>query len=77
MGDLIKEFWGIIIGAAGVVVFVIRMEGRTNQLAADIERLWKQRDEDLAAAHRSRTETHDKLDRMDEKLDRLVERNLK
>jgi len=77
MSDLIKEFWAIILAGVGVVVFIIRMEGRTAFHAIEIQRLQLQRDKDQDAAQRSRDETHRMLHDMDMKLDRLIERQIK
>lgn len=77
MGDILRDWWHVITAAFGFVIFVIRMEGRTTLHAAEIARLWKQREEDLAAATRARLETHDKLDQMNSKLDRVIERLMK
>jgi hypothetical protein len=77
MGDLIKEFWGLIIAAVGAVAFIIRMEQRTSFHGIELERLQRQRDADMAAAQRSRDETHRMLHDMDAKLDRLIERQMK
>lgn len=77
MGDLIKEFWAVILGAVGVIVFIIRMEQRTSFHGIELERLQRQRDADMAAAQRSRDETHRMLHDMDAKLDRLIERQMK
>ena len=77
MGDLIREFWAIIVGAVAIIVFVIRMEGKTSFHGIELERLQRQRDADMAAAQRSRDETHRMLHDMDAKLDRLIERQMK
>lgn len=77
MSDIVKEFWHLIVGGVAIVVFIVRMEGRTNSHAVEIARLQKQRDEDMASAQRSRDETHRMLHDMDAKLDRLIERQLK
>jgi len=77
MTELIKDAWEIILAGLAVVVFIIRMEGRTSFHAVELERLQRQRDSDQAAHQRSRDETHRMLHDMDAKLDRLIERNLK
>lgn len=77
MAEIIKEYWGIILSAVAALVFIIRMEGRTAVHTVEIDRLQRQRDADMAAAQRSRDETHRMLHDMDAKLDRLIERNLK
>lgn len=77
MAEIVKEYWGIILSAVAALVFIIRMEGRTAVHTVEIDRLQRQRDADMAAAQRSRDETHRMLHDMDAKLDRLIERNLK
>ena len=77
MGDLIRDFWHVILTGIAAIVFIIRMEGRTSFHGLEIDRLQRQRDSDQAAAQRSRDETHRMLHDMDAKLDRLIERNMK
>ena len=77
MGDVIKEFWHLILAGVATLVFVLRMEARTSANTNDIDRLWRQRREDLEDARRSRAETHEKLDMVNGKLDRLIERMMK
>ena len=77
MGDLIRDFWHVILTGIAAIVFIIRMEGRTAFHGLEIDRLQRQRDSDQAAAQRSRDETHRMLHDMDAKLDRLIERNMK
>lgn len=54
MGDLIKEFWGIILAGVGAIVWLARLEGRSLSNEKEIRRLWNQRKEDLERAEASR-----------------------
>lgn len=75
--DIFKEYWHLVVAGIGIVVFIVRMEGRTNFHGVELDRLQRQRDADQAAAQRSRDETHRMLHDMDAKLDRLIERQMK
>ena len=49
--DIIKEYWAILMAAVGYVVWLVRLESRSNANTKEIEklehRLEKQRAEDL------------------------------
>jgi len=86
--EILKELWYLLAAGVAMIVFIVRMEGKTSMHGLEIERLQRQRDadqalaqetrkDDQAAAQRSRDETHRMLHDMDQKLDRLIERNMK
>ena len=74
--ELLREFWEILVLAGGIIVYAIRLEGKLNMFGVEIDVLKKQRDEDRAAAQKSRDEVHSMLKDMSDKLDRLIERTL-
>ena len=67
--ELLKEYWAVVVGFIGVVVWAVRIEGSMKQNAADIRGLWKQRHEDNEAHRRARDETNITLSRIDAKID--------
>jgi hypothetical protein len=67
--DLLKEYWALVVGLIGLIVWAVRVEGGMKQNASDIRGLWKQRHEDNEAHRRSRDETNATLARIDSKMD--------
>jgi hypothetical protein len=61
MADLIRDFWGVIIGALAAVVWLVRLEARGISNAAEVRRLWAQRKEDLDAQREQREEANKML----------------
>jgi hypothetical protein len=66
--ELIRDYWGVIVGTVGLAVWLARLEARgfTNAAeikrravdhAIEIKRLWSQRKEDLDLARESRDRT--------------------
>lgn len=62
MTDILKEFWGVIMGAVGALVWMLRLEARAALNAAAISELKRQRHEDLQAAREARDATNRRLD---------------
>ena len=58
MADLIRDFWGVIIGALAAVVWLVRLESRGISNAAEVRRLWAQRKEDMDAQREQRGEAN-------------------
>lgn len=67
--ELIKEYWAVVVGFVGLIVWAVRLEAGMKQNASDIRGLWKQRNEDLEASKVARTETNRFLERLDMKMD--------
>lgn len=67
--EMIKEYWAVIVGFAGLVAWVVRLEAGVKQNASDIRSLWKQRNEDVEASKEARSETNRFLERLDAKMD--------
>lgn len=55
-GSFLREWWAVIVGAVGVIGWMVRMEGGMLANRKEIERLWMQRKEDGALARESRDE---------------------
>ena len=54
MTDTILEYWAILMGFVGFVVWVIRLEGGSVENPTEIRRLWNQRREALEASKAAR-----------------------
>lgn len=59
--EILREWWGLLVGAVSVIFWLSRLEWRGLQNEAEIKRLWQQRKEDLEAAQNARNETNDML----------------
>lgn len=62
MTDIIKEFWGMILAGISGIVWMVRLENRNALNTAAIDRLERQRHEDLIAAREARADTSKRLD---------------
>lgn len=62
MTDIVKEFWAMIVAGVTVIVWMVRLESRNALNSAAIERLERQRHEDLIAAREARADTSKRLD---------------
>lgn len=67
--ELVKEYWAVVVGFVGLVVWAVRLEAGLKQNASDIRAIWKQRNEDIEAHRQARVETNDMLRRLDSKMD--------
>jgi hypothetical protein len=67
--SVIKEYWSIVLGFLGLVVWVVRLEAGMKSNAKDIRSLWRQRAEDQEVTRASRSETNALLHKLDTKLD--------
>jgi hypothetical protein len=59
--DIIREWWAVILGVAGGIVWLSRLEWRGLNNEKEIKRLWSQRKEDLENAADARRETNEVL----------------
>jgi hypothetical protein len=73
--DLIKDWWGVIMAALAGLFWLSRLEWRSVQNQADIDRLWRQRKEDLENAQHSRDETARMLTEMRSDIKTLLQRS--
>lgn len=77
MPELIQDFWQLLVFLVTSVVYVIRMEGKIGVLVNEIEMLKARSSEDRNDARVSRDEVHRMLKDVNDKLDRLIERQIK
>lgn len=70
--DLVRTFWPIIVGFVGFLVWLIRLEARSIENGKEIERLWKQRKEDLDAARMAREDTNKMLGEIRDDIKALI-----
>lgn len=75
--NVVLEYWQVFLTLIGSIIFIVRTESKTSELAKETTRLQTQRDADQVAHQRSRDETHGMLRDMNSKLDRLIERMMK
>lgn len=61
MTEIIKEFWALIAGGVGFLVWLVRLEATGLRNKSEIARLWAQRKEDLQNAKEARDETNTML----------------
>ncbi len=54
----LKEWWGIAVGIVALIAWALRVESNTKANAAEIRRLWRQREEDQTAHKEARSETN-------------------
>lgn len=65
--DVIREFWGLIMGAIGGVFWLARLEGRVNALDKQAER-------DRRDSRESRNEMKDMIRDVQKDIKRILER---
>ena len=73
--DSIREWWGAIMAAAGLGVWLIRLEGASKTALREVERLEKQLDADRKTSSESRREQNEMLREMRADIKRLLERS--
>jgi hypothetical protein len=75
--DILREWWGLVLGAVTGLFWLSRLEWRGLQNEAEIRRLWSQRKEDLASAQRARDETNEILRELQRDIKQLLQRGVK
>jgi hypothetical protein len=73
--DTIREWWGAIMAATGLGVWLIRLEGASKTALREVERLEKQLDADRKAISETRREQNEMLREMRTDIKRLLERS--
>ncbi|AUM72950.1 hypothetical protein [Paracoccus jeotgali] len=73
--DTIREWWGAIMAATGLGVWLIRLEGASKSALREVERLEKQLDADRKAISETRREQNEMLREMRADIKRLLERS--
>jgi hypothetical protein len=77
MDETLLRYWPFILSGVGFVVWLVRMEARVNNLAISIEKMERQRVEDLKDAKEERAELRSLMREVSNKLDRFIERHVK
>lgn len=73
--DTIREWWGAIMAATGLGVWLIRLEAASKTALREVERLEKQLDADRQAISETRKEQNEMLREMRADIKRLLERS--
>ena len=73
--DTIREWWGAIMAATGLGVWLLRLEGASKSALREVERLEKQLDADRTAISETRREQNEMLREMRADIKRLLERS--
>jgi len=74
MANLLLTYWPMLLAAIGFLVWLIRLEARSIENGKEIQRLWKQRKEDLEAAKTARDETNAILHEIQKDIKALIAR---
>ena len=70
--DLLIQFWPIVLGFVGLIVWLVRLEARAMDNTKEIKRLWSQRREDLEASKEARDDTNKMLAEMRDDIKSLL-----
>ena len=70
--ETVLQYWPIIMGFVGFLVWLIRLEGRSVENTKEIKRLWNQRKEDLDASKEAREETNKMLGEIRDDIKALI-----
>ena len=74
MAETVLQYWPIVMGFIGFLVWLIRLEGRSVENTKEIKRLWNQRKEDLEVSRQSREETNKMLSEIRDDIKALIAR---
>jgi hypothetical protein len=72
--DTIREWWGAIMAATGLGVWLVRLEGSSKTALRELARLEKQMETDRRSASENRQEQNDMLREMRADIKRILER---
>ena len=64
LAELFREYWAIIVTAVWFGIWLVRLESRSIAIEKELERMAKQRVEDLKNAEKSREDTKETLTEM-------------
>jgi len=70
--ETVLQYWPIMMGFVGFLVWLIRLEGRSVENTKEIKRLWNQRKEDLDASKEAREETNKMLGEIRDDIKALI-----
>lgn len=71
---IIQSVWAQLLALVGLIVWLVRGEAHTKANAAEIRRLWRQREEDLRAHKEARDTTNAMLDEVRRDIKTLLAR---
>lgn len=71
---LIQSAWAQIVAGVAMIIWVVRAEAQTKANAAEIRRIWRQREEDLRAHKEARDTTNAMLDEVRRDIKTLLAR---
>ncbi|VDC31543.1 hypothetical protein [Pseudogemmobacter humi] len=71
---IIQAVWAQLLALVALIVWLVRGEARTKANAAEIRRLWRQREEDLRAHKEARDTTNAMLDEVRRDIKTLLAR---
>ena len=74
MAETVLQYWPIVMGFIGFLVWLIRLEGRSVENTKEIKRLWNQRKEDLEMSRQSREEANKMLGEIRDDIKSLIAR---
>lgn len=72
--DTIRDWWGAIMAATGLGVWLVRLEGSSKTAHRELARLEKQMETDRRSASENRQEQNDMLREMRADIKRILER---
>jgi hypothetical protein len=70
--EILIQFWPIVLGFVGLIVWLVRLEARAMDNTKEIKRLWNQRREDLEASKEARDDTNKMLAEMRDDIKSLL-----
>ena len=70
--ETVLQYWPIMMGFVGFLVWLIRLEGRSVENTKEIKRLWNQRKEDLDASKEAREGTNKMLGEIRDDIKALI-----
>ena len=72
--DTIRDWWGAIMAATGLGVWLVRLEGSSKTALRELARLERQMETDRRSASENRQEQNDMLREMRADIKRILER---
>lgn len=72
--DTIRDWWGAIMAATGLGVWLVRLEGSSKTALRELARLEKQMETDRRSASENRQEQNEMLREMRADIKRILER---